>query len=278
MTIVEAIRTRRSCRTFDKRPVEPQKAAALLALWPDGAAGPFGNPLRFRLIDIAEPDSERFGTLGTYGVIQGASLFLLASVGKGPRAMEDCGYALERIILEATRLGLGTCWLGGTFKRRGFARAMDLAAGELLPAITPLGYPGGRRSLTDRFFRFGAGSDKRKPWEELFFAGDPAAPLTREAAGSWAVPLEGVRRGPSASNKQPWRVLREGRDFLFYLCRTPGYEKLGPEILLQNIDMGIALCHFALAAEALGLPGSLTTDSPPPVAGWEPIAAWQADG
>lgn len=275
MTIITAIQARRSCRTYGDRPVEPEKAAALTALYPPGTRGPFGNPLRFRLLDIAAPESGSFGVLGTYGVIQGTPLFLIGAVGRGPRAMEDYGYALERIVVEATALGLGTCWLGGTFKRRGFARAMDLAPDELMPAITPLGYPGARRSLTDRFFRFGAGADQRRPWKELFFADDVSTPLSREAAGPFATALECVRRGPSASNKQPWRVIREGEAFHFYLCRTPGYEKLGPEILLQNIDLGIALCHFQLAAGELGLTGRLATLAPVrPATGWEYISSW----
>jgi len=275
MTIIEAIQARRSCRTYGDRPVEPEKVAALMALFPPEAVGPFGNPVRFRFLDIDASASRNFGVLGTYGVIKGKPLFILAAVGKGLRAMEDCGFCLERIILEATRLGLGTCWLGGTFKRRGFARAMDLTDRELMPAITPLGYPGAKRSLTDRFFRFGAGSDQRKPWEELFFADDGALPLTESAAGPYQVPLECVRLAPSASNRQPWRVLRKGHTFHFFLRRTPGYEKLGPEIQLQNIDMGIALSHFTLAAEALGLAGELMAPAPAsPVADWEYVASW----
>ena len=35
--------------------------------------------------------------------------------------------------------------------------------------------------------------------------------------------LEMVRRGPSASNKQPWRVVRAGERWHLYLQRTRGY-------------------------------------------------------
>ena len=83
--------------------------------------------------------------------------------------MEDYGYGMEKNILFVTALGLGTCWLGGTLKRAGFARKIGLSADEFMPAITPVGYPADKRSLTDRAFRFMAKSDKRKPWEELFF-------------------------------------------------------------------------------------------------------------
>jgi hypothetical protein len=108
--------------------------------------------------------------------------------------------------------------------------------------------------------RFGIASANRLPWEMLFFHGGLSTPLTGEAAGRYALPLEMVRLGPSASNKQPWRVLRTGNDFHFYLRRTPGYrEGFFQRILrladLQRIDIGIAMCHFELAATELGLQG-----------------------
>ncbi len=92
---------------------------------------------------------------------------------------------------------------------------MNLSDGELLPAVSPVGYPGKARSLTDRFFRFSAGSNERKPWTELFSDRDPETPLPRESSGGYETPLECVRIGPSASNKQPWRIVRDGNAFHF---------------------------------------------------------------
>ena len=191
--------------------------------------------------------------------------------------MEDYGYAMEKNILKATALGLGTCWLGGTFRRSGFARRLNLSESELLPAISPVGYPGEARSLTDRFFRFSAGSDQRKEWSELFSDGSPETLLSREATGGYEAPLECVRGGPSASNKQPWRIVKDGSAFHFFLARTPGYDRMFKEIRLQNVDMGIAMCHFELAARELGLLGSWNDHAPGiPSGGWEHIVSWTA--
>jgi len=170
--------------------------------------------------------------------------------------MEDYGYGMERNILLVTSLDLGTCWLGGTLNRAGFARKIGLTPDELMPAISPVGYPAGKRSLTDRAFRFMANSDRRKPWEELFFDEKPGNPLVKEQAGNPGEALESVRMGPSASNRQPWRVVREGKSFHFFLQRTPGYDRITGEIRLQEVDMGIAICHFELAAMEMGLAGS----------------------
>ncbi len=244
-----------SCRTYDGRVHDDGVKAQLTAFFRENTRGPFGNPLRVELIDLTEAERAELKSLGTYGVVKGASLFIAGAVRKGHRAMEDFGYGMERNVLFATSLGLGTCWLGGTLNRAGFARKIGLDEGELMPAISPVGYPAGKRSLTDRAFRFMAKSDRRKPWAELFFDGTPGTPLAKESTGVLGEVLEAVRIGPSASNRQPWRVVREGASFHFFLQRTPGYDKMLGEVKLQDVDMGIALCHFELAARESGIPG-----------------------
>jgi hypothetical protein len=225
---------------------------------------PFGSKVRSQLIDFNEMEIGALKNLTTYGVIKGARQFIVGTVEKNPRAMEDCGYCMEKNILQATSMGLGTCWLGGTFKRSGFADAMNMNESELLPVITPVGYSREKRSVIDRIFRFVATSDKRKPWNELFYLHDTDHFLDDPNSAGYGTPLECVRLAPSASNKQPWRIIKDnGRDvYHFYLKRTPGYENMIKDIKLQNVDMGIAMCHFELSAKELGLKGRWSTDDP----------------
>lgn len=261
-TLTDAIRSRVSCRTYDGRVPDEKTKERLRSLFRGNASGPFGNPLRFELVDLTEADRAELKSLGTYGVVRGASLFIAGAVRKGPRAMEDYGYGMERNVLCATSLGLGTCWLGGTLNRAGFARKIGLEEGELMPAVSPVGHPASKRSLTDRAFRFMAKSDRRKRWTELFFDGRPGNPLAQEHAGPFAEALEAVRIGPSASNRQPWRIVREGASFHLFLQRTPGYDRMTGEVRLQEVDMGIALCHFEAAARESGIPGNWTEAKP----------------
>lgn len=252
---IATMRRRVSCRTYDGRPLDDGPKQRLRTFVRGNTRGPFGSALRFDLIDLTEAERAELKSLGTYGVVRGATLYIAGAVRKGPRALEDYGYGMERNILFATSLGLGTCWLGGTLNRAGFARKIGLTSDELMPAVSPVGYPAERRSLTDRAFRFMAKSDKRRPWQELFFDGTPGKPLSIEHAGALRDVLEAVRIGPSASNRQPWRVVRGGAVFHFFLQRTPGYDKMTGDIRLQEVDMGIALCHFELAAREAGIPG-----------------------
>lgn len=103
-------------------------------------------------------------------------------------------------------------------------------------------------------------------------------------AGRYAEPLEMLPLGPSASNKQPWRVVQGGEAWHFYLQRTPGYGKgsllFGVLRLadLQRVDIGIAMCHFEMTAGEFGLKGKWEVCDPGlavPDAGTEYIVTWR---
>ena len=112
------------------------------------------------------------------------------------------------------------------------------------------------------------GATDRLAWEKLFFDKTFGGPLSSQATGAFATPLEMVRLGPSASNKQPWRIIRRAGRWDFYLQRTKGYGKgtLAFRLLgladLQRVDMGIAMCHFELASRHLDLKGRWAVRGP----------------
>ena len=85
--------------------------------------------------------------------------------------------------------------------------------------------------------------------------------MTEEAAGKLAPALEAVRLAPSAVNKQPWRAVVCGEKVHFYEKRSRGYvSDNGWD--LQKIDMGIALCHFELAAKECGVDAAFELGGP----------------
>lgn len=281
--ITELIRQRYSCRTYQDVPIEEGKRRALAEFAASRRAGPLGSALRFLLIAAGEEDRTALRGLGTYGFIRGAPAFVAGAVRAGAKALEDFGYCMEEVVLLATDLGLGTCWLGGTFTKSTFARKVALDQGEVLPAVVAVGHAAGRRTLMDRLVRRSARGDTRLPWEQLFFEQNFGRPLGPEEAGAYAAPLEMVRLAPSASNKQPWRIVRQGRAWHFFLQRTPAYSRsvrlfMGAD--LQRVDMGIAMGHFALTAAEVGLAGRWVVDEPAlarPDEGIEYVVSWIED-
>ncbi|OEH86891.1 nitroreductase [Desulfuribacillus stibiiarsenatis] len=238
---------------------------------------PFQSKIRFEIIENDGIADSTKGKIGTYGVIKGSKYYIAAVVENGEKNLEDIGYTLEQLILYATSKGLGTCWLGGTFTKSSFERMVQLKEHEILPIITPVGYPAENKSLIERMMRYLANSKNRKPWEELFFNQDVQSPLIQEEASSYKDVLEMVRLAPSASNKQPWRVVKVDNQWHFYLAHNRTYSK-AMRYNLQRIDLGIAMCHFELTASELGLQGSWQIQSNYPSVNsmdWEYIATWQ---
>jgi nitroreductase len=277
-SVSEIIKERSSRRSYTPQPVEAAKLRALRDFF-ETVEGSFVEKARFAILDTTGWGHGKINALGTYGTIQGAKLFIVGSIRRSDHDMEDFGYQFEQIILRATDLGLGTCWIGGIFNRSRFAEKTGVREDEILPAISPLGYATPKRSVTDSIIRWSAGSSKRRPWDALFFDGNFELALTQAAAGRYLDPLEMLRLGPSASNRQPWRVVKEqGRDrFHLYLRRSKGYDKLIKAVDLQRLDMGIAMSHFELTARELGL-GGRWEESPPALSplpeGTEYVRSW----
>ena len=160
--------------------------------------------------------------------------------------------SFEAFILFAQSLGLGTVWLGGTMNRSAFENAMELEDDEMMPCATPIGYIAPKMSVRESMMRKAVKANERLAFEELFFDNTFDRPLTREKAGGLLTSLEMVRIAPSAVNKQPWRVVVGDNMIHFYLKRSKGFGKEG-KLDMQMIDMGIALCHFALASKECDL-------------------------
>ena len=251
-SITELIQIRSSWRSFKPIPIEVEKKERLISFMDSLDAPPFGSRARFALIPAVLSKNDR--APGTYGIIRGAHEFLVGAVQSGRMDLEDFGYQFEKIILCATDLGLGTCWMGGTFERTRFAERIGLKPSEFLPAVSPVGYRADKRSLIDSAFRLGAASRKRKPWKELFYEKDFTEHLSPLQAGKFRNVLEMVRMAPSASNKQPWRIIKHDDTFHFFLARSHGLNKIF-SMDLQRIDMGIAMAHFELALAEQGLNG-----------------------
>ena len=248
--VEKTVMDRSSVRTYENRGLSTNEKDQLNT-YIDNLTNPFSIDVTFRLLEkTASADGEK---LGTYGVIKGAENYIGASAADKELALEALGYSFENLILYATSLGLGTCWLGGTFNRSGFAAAMNLKEGDLFPCISPVGYPTGKKRTLESVMRWVAKSGKRKEWNELFFKQEFSQPLTKVEAGDFAFPLEMVRLAPSAVNKQPWRIVQDKDTYHFYLTRT--LKKDNEKIDLQRVDIGIAACHFHLAALEKGLPG-----------------------
>jgi hypothetical protein len=279
--VVDVIQKRFSCRSYLETPIAAETQQQLAEMMAEVQTGPLGSQCRFELIAARDGDGDTLRGLGTYGLIQNPAGYLAGAVRESDTMFEDFGYRMEEMVLTATDLDLGTCWLGGSFTKTSFADRVRRQEGEMVPAVVSVGYISETPRLLDRIIRRQARSNSRLPWEHLFFDQRFGNPVSQRAADAYAVPLEMVRQGPSASNRQPWRIVHAGSGWHFYVQRTPRYPSwaASPFIAgdLQRMDVGIAMCHFALTADELGLQGLWAVDEPgirKPDALTEYIASW----
>lgn len=253
MNLFEEIRSRRSVRTFDGTPLSQDDERAVIdyAVRQDN---PYGIRIEWRLLD-----ARRDGLSSP--VIVGTDTYIAGKMKRVPHAEEAFGFEFEKIVLFAQSLGVGTTWIAGTMNRPAFEKAMDLASDEVLPCVSPLGYPAKKMSLRETMMRKGIRADSRFDFSTLFFDCSFDRPLTSDGAGKLSEVLEAVRLAPSAVNKQPWRVVVCPDTVHFYEKHGRGYvSDDGWDI--QKIDMGIAVCHFELAAEVCGFEVGLEIRDP----------------
>jgi nitroreductase len=261
-SIEEAVKKRYSVRNYQEQEIELDKRKAIESFI-NSLDNPLGNKVKFHYLD--NKDIKNKEKLGTYGVIKGATQYIGTTIKLEPMALEALGYEFEAVVLFLAHLGLGTCWLGGTFDREGFADAMNIKEGEVFPIITPYGYAAAHKHEKEIEMRKMIQADHRKEWNQLFYKNDFQSPLTEEEAGDLAFPLEMVRLGPSASNKQPWRILLKDGVCHFYEYKEPGYSERFPYDI-QRVDLGIAAAHFDFSVKEKGIKGHFDTAYQPKLA------------
>ncbi|MDA3835969.1 MAG: hypothetical protein PF495_21580 [Spirochaetales bacterium] len=252
MDYISLMQTRRSVRSFSDKtlPVDIEKQVGLLTAAEDFIPDFFDGSSKPVFLPGEVVKHEK---LGTYGVIHNHQGILTGLCGNTDLDILQFGFFMEKVLLTLRKRDIESCWMGGTYKRGAFRRLLSNGEHSIIPAIFPLGYPADKIKPVDWLLRTFAGSNNRKQDYELFFRDSFSTPYTDGQDETVSLALEAVRSGPSASNKQPWRIIlsKNNQRADFYLHESPSYNKsLGYPI--QMLDMGIAMCHYDLALRQRG--------------------------
>lgn len=181
--------------------------------------------LAFKFVEDA---GEAFNSMRkSYGLFSGVrSVVVLKGAENAPDLAEKIGYYGERLMLDLTDMGLGTCWVGGTFDRKHF----EISDGETMLCVVPVGYVA-EQTMKEKLIR-NTLSRKRKPVSQRLNG--------YEIAPEWVLTaVEAVRLAPSAVNSQkPVFTWADG-------IVTAAAEV---ERDMDLVDLGIAKLHFAAEA------------------------------
>lgn len=220
MTIEEAIRSRHSVRSYTDEPLSADERAELERVIAEGNTR--GN-LHMKLVC---DDAEAFDSaMAHYGKFSGVKNYVVIAGTPADDLDERGGYWGERVLLTAQQLGLGTCWVAMTFKKRYVKKSV--AAGDKLVIVISLGH--GTTAGVPR--------GKNKTPEQVSKS-VAAAPDWFKRGIDWAL------LAPTAMNQQKFTIelangTHSGRQLVS--ARSLG----GP---YSKVDLGIVKCHFALGA------------------------------
>ncbi len=240
---LDAIKTRHSRRSYDGDPVSSDTLDSLEEFCASFRPSPVA-----RAVLVREAPADIFtGIVGSYGRVTGApsAIAFVGTIG-APGVDMSIGYTGEGIVLEATRLGLGTCWIGGFFKAARVSEILQLGGGERAFAVSPLGTPADVFSGFEKAVKTvkTVQGTPRKSAEEIAPGYTSWVPWAR--AG-----VEVARLAPSAINRQPWRFRYEdGR----VICAFDGAETA--QRISKKLDCGIAMLHFEMGARGAGVEGT----------------------
>ena len=213
MDIFEAIRQRHSVRSYEDRPIADDVAKALESFI-DRCNSESGLHIQLVRDERKAFDSFR----AHYGRFSGVSNYIALIGPDNAQLDEKCGYYGEKVVLEAQRLGLNTCWVALTYKK--VPNAYVVLEGEKLDLVITLGY-GNTQGVQHRSKSESDVSNVSQDSPKWFKDGVQAALLA-----------------PTAINQQK---------FYFELSGDKVIAKsgLGP---CSKIDLGIVKCHFEIGS------------------------------
>ncbi|MGB3345820.1 MAG: nitroreductase family protein [Candidatus Humimicrobiia bacterium] len=211
--------------------------------------------------------------IGSYGLVRNPPYLLIGIMPEeSDIARIDLGYVLEHVVIEATKLGLSTCWISGSYDPKIASDEVNLKSGEIVEVVCALGYPAEEmlESVHSKIVRRMAGGHRRKQLNEIVFSKRWGKVWKPEEVDQTLITiLEHARLAPSGYNRQPWRfIIRPGNIVLTLVLTKPlgtgianrlssivGVVKRNVLAKAQYIDAGIVMSHFTLVSEAIGQKG-----------------------
>lgn len=225
MTLLEAIDQRRSSRVYLPEEITAEKVETLLTVMEECNAE---SGLHIQLV-LNNGDAFN-GFRKSYGLFSGVRNYI-AVVGRTdmPHLLEKAGYYGERVVLEATRLGLGTCWVGGSYDRRSVA--CEIASGEKLVIVIAVGNVAEQLTGREKFI-----------WRLMHYKNKTNVRFGQAEAGApewfWNG-MEAVSKAPSAMNLQP---------VTFRYANGAVRAEVRKDSAYTDLDLGIAKLHFEIGS------------------------------
>jgi nitroreductase len=148
MTVMEAIKTRQSVRSYEVRPVEKEKIEEVVEA--ARLAPSAGNRQEWRFVVATDPEKRKKLAHEAAGqAFVGEAACVIACCADTDFHQMRCGQlcypidvaiAIDHMTLRAAELGLGTCWIG-SFSEEEVKKILRIPAPIKVVELLTLGYP-----------------------------------------------------------------------------------------------------------------------------------------
>ena len=161
MDVLEAIRMRRSIRKYRPERITDEKLETILEAARLAPSAANRQPWRFVVVEDRKRRKALAKAANDQTFVGDAGTIVVATSDPEKSARwheKDTMIALEHIVLAATALGYGTCWIGA-FDEDAVKSLLKIPAKMKVVAVLPIGIPGEkpaprrRRELSEIFFK-----------------------------------------------------------------------------------------------------------------------------
>lgn len=213
MNLLEAMKNRHSVRSYTDKKIEGDVKEQLLSYIKKCNEE---SGLNMQL--VLDEEKAFDGFMAHYGKFSGVKNYIAVIGKKDSDLQEKCGYYGEKVVLEAQRLGLNTCWVAMTYSK--IKTAFEVKQGEKLCLVITIGY-GETQGV----------AHKSKPREKVMNVNGDVPEWFRNG-------VDAALLAPTAINQQK---------FTFGLNGNKVSAKAGLAFY-SKIDLGIAKYNFELGA------------------------------
>lgn len=217
------------------------------------------------------------GIVGYYGKVIRSPHYIAIASPKEEGYLENGGYLGEKLVLKATELGLGTCWIEVPENDNKVKEVLNIQSENILIGLLAIGYPQKEAKVLGGYS--GSKRDSISPLTELGYPkinfeyssqpvsgrisiedmvfvkewGKKASVDELENRGI-AEPLYYMRLAPSWGNRQPWKFILDGEKIVL----TVRNDSTSINEKVAKIEAGIAMLYFELIMHEKGIPGGWT--------------------
>lgn len=148
MDVYEAIKTRRSVRAYQDKPIPEEVLNRILEA--ARLAPSAGNRQDWKFIVVKDPETRKaIATASRNQQFIAEAPVVIVAVSLNPDRIMSCevpayavdlAIAVDHITLAATAEGLGTCWIGA-FSQGEMKKILNVPDKYKIVTLTPLGYP-----------------------------------------------------------------------------------------------------------------------------------------